>query len=194
MQSSRVHVKPLPSLATRLVTARLLLRPVNANDAGALRAVLRRNREHLSPWQPMPRAGWDTLAGVSDVIARDRALWRTGSQYAWFGFLAGNDAPMLRIALSGVHRGGYMGAYLGYWVSEEYLGRGIASEALAALLPFAFTQLQLHRLQAAVMPRNLRSIRVLQKAGFRREGLARRYLNIAGAWEDHELFAKLAEE
>ena len=85
-------------------------------------------------------------------------------------------------------------AYLGYSVSERHNGRGYATEAVRQVLAVAFEELGLHRVQAAVMPINLASIRVLEKAGFREEGLALRYLQINGVWEDHKLFALTAEE
>ncbi len=86
------------------------------------------------------------------------------------------------------------GAYLGYWTDVDHQGRGVCTEALGAVLAFAFGPAELHRLQAAIMPRNERSLRVIEKLGFRREGYAERYLHIAGNWEDHVLFARTREE
>jgi ribosomal-protein-alanine N-acetyltransferase len=99
-----------------------------------------------------------------------------------------------RVALGGVLRGAFQNAYLGYWVDEDRQNRGLMTEAVAAATAFAFGPAGLHRVQAAVMPRNVASQRVLEKAGYRQEGLAQRYLCIAGQWEDHLLFATTAEE
>jgi ribosomal-protein-alanine N-acetyltransferase len=99
-----------------------------------------------------------------------------------------------RIALGGVLLGAFHNAYLGYWIDADHQGRGLTTEAVLAATAFAFTTVRLHRVQAAVMPNNAPSLRVLEKAGYRREGFAERYLCIAGKWEDHVLFAMTAEE
>ncbi|MBI3725865.1 GNAT family N-acetyltransferase [bacterium] len=91
-------------------------------------------------------------------------------------------------------RGPFRNAHLGYWIDREHQGRGLTTEAVRLLLAFAFGPLALHRVQAAVMPRNRASCRVLEKAGFRREGLARRYLMIDGKWRDHLIYAITIEE
>ena len=83
---------------------------------------------------------------------------------------------------------------MGYFLDQARGGRGLASEAVALALRFAFGPARLHRVQAAVMPHNVRSARVLEKNGFRREGFAPRYLRLDGAWQDHDLFAITAEE
>jgi ribosomal-protein-alanine N-acetyltransferase len=99
-----------------------------------------------------------------------------------------------RVALGGVLRGAFQNAYLGYWIDVAKQGLGLMPEAVQAATTFAFRGVGLHRVQAAVMPRNSRSLRVLEKVGYRREGLALRYLSIAGVWEDHVVFAVTAEE
>jgi [ribosomal protein S5]-alanine N-acetyltransferase len=96
--------------------------------------------------------------------------------------------------LNAVVRGVFQNAYLGYAVAEKANGRGYATEAVRAAVRIAFEELGLHRVQAAVMPRNVGSIRVLEKAGFRREGLAEGYLLINGTWEDQVLFAVTRDE
>ena len=99
-----------------------------------------------------------------------------------------------RVALNHVSRGAWQNANLGYFVDRDHGGRGIATEAVRLTLVFAFGTLALHRVQAAVMPGNAASIRVVEKNGFRREGLARRFLEINGRWEDHLLFALTSED
>lgn len=99
-----------------------------------------------------------------------------------------------RVALNGVMRGAFHNAYLGYLVDEACRGRGYATAAVRLVLAFAFESAGLHRVQAAVIPHNTASVRVVQKVGFREEGLARRYLRIAEVWEDHLLFALTCEE
>ena len=91
-------------------------------------------------------------------------------------------------------RGAWQNATLGYWVDEGSGGRGHATRAVRLTLAFAFEHVGLHRVQPAVIPRNARSNRVVEKAGFRLEGRAARYLRIAGVWEDHDIYAMTAEE
>jgi ribosomal-protein-alanine N-acetyltransferase len=91
-------------------------------------------------------------------------------------------------------RGAWQNATLGYFVGEAWGGRGYASEAVRQAVEFAFNRIGLHRVQAAVMPRNVRSIRVVEKNGFRLEGMAERYLQIDGRWEDHLIYSITSDE
>ena len=192
------EVRPgVPPLTTRLVTERLVLRPPRTNDVGELRRVLRKNHVHLKPWNPAPPPGEDpnSITEVSKTVLRNRRDWKRGSGYVFM--LAPREAPTSfigKIALNGIMRGAMHGAHLGYWMDEDVLGRGLVTEGIKAVLGFAFGPAELHRVQAAIMPKNLRSLRVIAKLGFRREGYAERYLQIAGVWEDHEIFAMTREE
>jgi ribosomal-protein-alanine N-acetyltransferase len=109
-------------------------------------------------------------------------------------FLAAGNELVGRVQLSGISSAPFENAHLGYFVSERHNGRGYATQAVREAVEAAFRELALHRAQAAVIPRNAASIRVLEKAGFHEEGLALRYLEIAGLWEDHKLYAITAEE
>jgi ribosomal-protein-alanine N-acetyltransferase len=97
------------------------------------------------------------------------------------------------VGLSNVLRGAVQSAVLSYWVDEGRNGRGLATRAVAAVIDFAFGELGLHRLEAGTLPDNFGSQRVLEKNGFERFGLARRFLLIAGEWRDHVLFERVAE-
>ncbi|MEX0859623.1 MAG: GNAT family protein, partial [Cucumibacter sp.] len=97
------------------------------------------------------------------------------------------------VTLSNIRRRAAQSANLGYWMSVKYAGRGLMTRAVGALLPFVFNELRLHRLEAACLPHNLASIRVLEKNRFRKEGLAENYLLINGKWQDHLLFALTLE-
>ncbi|MBS2020073.1 MAG: GNAT family N-acetyltransferase [Deltaproteobacteria bacterium] len=187
----------LPPLTTKLVTPRLVLRPPRTSDVTEIRRVLRANHEHLKPWNPAPPPGEDptSITSVSKTILRQRREWKGGGGFVFMATPREDNAKVIgKIALSGIMRGALWGAYLGYWVTEERQGKGIATEAIAGVLDFAFGPLGLHRVQAAIMPHNERSLRVIEKLGFRREGYAIRYLQIAGKWEDHVLFARTREE
>lgn len=170
-----------------------------------LLAAQRKNAEHLRPWSPAAPPGQrrPTLAGAAHEIARYRALWRSGVSCAFYVF--SNEVPagkstrvtrpiVGRVTLGTIARGVFQNAYLGYWIDRDEQGRGLMTEAVRAVVDFAFGTAGLHRVQAGVMPRNPGSMRVLEKCGFRREGYAERYLKIADCWEDHVLFATTVEE
>jgi ribosomal-protein-alanine N-acetyltransferase len=187
----------VPSLTTRLVTPRLVVRPPRTSDVVEIRRVLRANHEHLRPWNPAPSSNEDpsSITEVSKSVLRQRRDWKQGTGFVFM--VAKREAPqgfIGKIALNGVMRGAMWGAYLGYWMAADEQGKGLVVEAIRAVLDFGFGPAGLHRLQAAIMPRNARSLRVIEKLGFRREGLAERYLQIAGKWEDHILFARTREE
>ncbi len=186
-----------PSLTTRLVTPRLVLRAPRTTDVAEIRRLLRANHEHLKPWNPAPPPGEDpsSITEISKTVLRQRREWKLGRGYVFMVAEREHPGTLIgKIALSGIMRGAMYGAYLGYWMSEDVQGRGYVTEALRAVLDFAFGPAGLHRVQAAIMPRNARSLRVIEKLGFRREGYAERYLQIAGKWEDHIVFARTREE
>ncbi len=187
----------VPPLATRIVTERLVLRPLRTGDVAEMRRALRTNAAHLRPWSVAPGPGEDpaSLASVSRAVLQHRREWKRGHTFVLVITPREDENRVIgRIALGGVLRGAFQNAYLGYWIDQDLQGRGMMTEAVRATTVFAFSGAGLHRVQAAVMPRNGGSLRVLEKAGYRREGLAERYLSIAGQWEDHVLFAMTSEE
>jgi [ribosomal protein S5]-alanine N-acetyltransferase len=195
MDSRAVWVAP--PLTTRIVTERLVLRPPRTTDVGELRRALRANSEHLRQWSVAPTPGDDpsSLASVSRMILRNRREWKRGQAFVLLVSAREDEDRIIgRIALGGVLLGAFQNAYLGYWIDVEHQGRGLMTEAVHATTTFAFRSAGLHRVQAAVMPRNVASQRVLEKVGYRREGLSLRYLCIAGQWEDHQIFAATVEE
>ena len=160
-------------------------------------ALLRRNKAHLAPWNPLPASGEDpaSLTVVAKSVAVQRAQWREGRG---FPFVVLVRKPELRIVgrvnLNAVVRGAFHNSYLGYWIDAAHQGQGLMTEAVELALGFAFGEADLHRVQAAIMPKNPASLRVVRKIGFREEGFALRYLQIAGRWEDHAIFALTAED
>jgi ribosomal-protein-alanine N-acetyltransferase len=192
-----LEVAATPSLAMRIVTERLVLRPPRTGDVPRMRLALRKNTTHLKPWSVAPAPGEDpaSLTAVSRAVLRHRREWKQGLTYVLLISSREDESAVIgRIALGGVLRGAFQNAYLGYWIDAEHQSRGFMTEAVTAATTFAFETAGLHRVQAAVMPRNAPSQRVLEKVGYRREGVAQRYLCIAGHWEDHVLFAMTADE
>jgi ribosomal-protein-alanine N-acetyltransferase len=185
------------AISTRLESKRVILRAPRATDLSELRSLLIRNADHLRPFSPSPPPGTNPvgLAELGRSIARQRREWKTGSGYVFVTTLRAEREPIIgRVALTSVSRGPFQSAQLGYWMDAAHVGHGLMSEAVDMVLGFAFETLALHRVQAAVMPRNAPSRHLLEKRRFREEGYASRYLRIAGRWEDHLLYALTAEE
>ncbi len=188
---------PSVPLTTRLVTERLVLRPPRPGDVPELRRLLRKNASHLAAWSPKPPPGEDpsSLTALSKSVLLERRGWRRDTTYVFLLTAREKGAPIVgRVALSQVCRGPMQAAYLGYWMDQERQGGGLMTEAVRVVLGFAFGPARLHRVQINVMPRNAASHRVVAKIGARNEGMSLRYLEIAGVWEDHVMYAVTAEE
>jgi ribosomal-protein-alanine N-acetyltransferase len=143
------------------------------------------NRAFLAPFEPVRPPEFWTAAG-------QRARILDPLRHDWLILDDGEPAGI--VALSHVARGFLQSAIVSYWVVESHGGRGLASAAVADVVELAFGALRLHRLEAGTLVDNVRSQRVLEKNGFERFGLARQYLQIAGAWRDHVLFERIAGE
>ncbi len=175
----------------------MVLRPLKAHDFEQWREVRRRCRDWLEPWEPNPPPGSgditeDRRAFVARCGARERER-QLGTGYG-FGIFAGASRLSGEVNLSSLQRGPFQNAYLGYWVDQAVAGQGLVPEAVVVALQFAFESLDLHRVQIAIIPRNYASRRVMEKLGIREEGVALRYLEINGVWEDHIRYAITAEE
>ncbi len=172
----------------RLDSARLVLRPLTDDDFAAWSEVRRRNEDWLVPWEPL-RAPYmpDPARERSAYVARCRARERESMNDA-DGRLAGE------INLNNIVRGALQTATIGYWIDRRVAGHSYMSEAVVAVLRFAFERLDLHRVEICIVPRNTNSRRVVEKLDLRCEGTAERYLQIAGVWEDHLRFAMTVEE
>jgi [ribosomal protein S5]-alanine N-acetyltransferase len=152
------------------------------------------SRAFLTPWEPSWASDELTKGAFRRRLKRYQKEARHDTAYAFFVFRSEDDALMGGCTLSNVRRGVAQCCALGYWIGERFARQGYMSDAVTALLPFIFHTLGLHRIEAACLPSNGPSQNLLVKAGFRQEGMARRYLQIAGDWQDHVLFALLAEE
>jgi ribosomal-protein-alanine N-acetyltransferase len=181
-------------LPDRLDGEQVAIRAFALADVDELVRLRVRNRAFNTPFEPRRSEGFFTPAGQRAEIVRDRDEWAADRMYAFAILDRDTDRIHGRVGLANIVRGAWDNATIGYFVDEAVNGRGFATEAVGLALRFAFGPGRLHRVQAAVMPHNLRSARVLAKNGFRREGFAPRYLRLAGSWRDHDLFAITAEE
>ncbi len=166
------------------------------DDFAEWRAVRRANREWLTPWEPtaprsQPDVVEDRLAFAARCSARDREL-QMDTGYGFGVFAEGRLVGEMN--LSGVQRGPFQSGHVGYWIDHRHAGREYTPEALVVMLDYAFGSLGLHRVQINIIPRNRASRRVVEKLGIRNEGVALRYLEINGCWEDHIRYAITTEE
>jgi len=152
------------------------------------------SREFLTPWEPVWAEDELTRGAFRRRIKRYQKETRQDSAYVFFVLRDSDGALLGGCTLSNVRRGVTQCCTLGYWVGEKFARQGYMTEALKALLPFVFRTLGLHRIEAACLTDNQASRSLLARAGFREEGLARKYLLINGIWADHLLFALLKEE
>lgn len=175
---------------------RVLLRPLVPSDFTQWREVRVHNDEWLTKWEPSRPAGSpDVINDRHAFAARCNARERERHMGAGFGFGVFVDGKLRgEMNLSSVQYGPFQNCYVGYWIDERAAGRGYTPEALVTVLKFGFEELQLHRLQIAIIPRNTASRRVVEKLAIRDEGTAQRYLEINGAWEDHVRYAMTSEE
>lgn len=175
-----------------LETPRLIARPPMLDDFQAWARLRRESRSFLQPREPTWPADDLTNAAFRQRIRRYHAEINDDSAYPFFIFDAAGRQLLGGLNLTNVRRGAASAASLGYWMGEAFAGRGIMTEAVKLVAGFAFSSLAVNRLEAACLPDNQASVRVLEKAGFQQEGQARAYLAINGVWRDHLLFALLA--
>lgn len=170
----------------------LTLRLLTEEDAEAMLELRLRNRDYFRPSEPLRPDSYFTLDRQREELRRgaEDARERKGWIY---GIFLGRSALIGRIALSGVIWGPFESAFLGYAIDEAHAGHGYATYAVRWITDAAFEH-GLHRVQAAVRLENEASRRVLEKAGFRYEGRALRYLNVEGQWRDHDIFAITSED
>ncbi|MEC5199828.1 ribosomal-protein-alanine N-acetyltransferase [Arthrobacter sp. PL16] len=166
------------------------IRLVASGDDEALTELQVRNRDFLALWDPVRNGDYFTVSGQGADIEGALARHERGEAMPWV-ILTDDGAIAGRLTLSGIVRGPFQSCSMGYWLAEDQTGKGLATEAVRAAIIFAFTQLELHRVQAETLIENVASQSVLAKTGFEQYGLAPRYLKIAGSWKDHLVFQRL---
>ncbi len=171
------------------VTSRL----IRSSDAEPLAALLRANREFLRPWTPVREPAFFTADGQRGLVEGALDAHRDGTGFPCV-ITDRHDRLIGQIMLTDIHRGPVQSGSVGYWVSEELNGRGIARDALATIVREAFGPLDLHRLTAATLLANHASQRVLESAGFTRIGVAQSAYRIDGRWQDHILYQLVRPE
>jgi ribosomal-protein-alanine N-acetyltransferase len=177
----------------RLERNRVYLRfPVQRDwrNWAALRA---ESRDFLAPWEPTWAYDALTRGAFRRRLKMYKAEMRQEVTYSFLIFRRIDDVLLGGITLSNLRRGVAQSATLGYWIGSPHRNQGYMTDSLAAILEFAFSRIGLHRVEAACLPANEASRRLLLRSGFREEGYAREYLRISGRWQDHQLFAILRD-
>lgn len=178
----------------KLTSEQIFIRPIEITDAPAQLEVRLRNRDFFQTWEPLrPESHWTLAAQEEDIRNAVRNREMDGG-YGFGIFLKETGALIGRVNLSNIVRGAWQNATIGYWIDGQHNGKGCATEAVKLALQYAFEHAKLHRVQAGVIPRNAGSIRVVEKAGLRFEGLSLRYLKINDVWEDHNIYAITLED
>jgi ribosomal-protein-alanine N-acetyltransferase len=163
-------------------------------DYPAWSALREQSRDFLVPWEPTWPLDDLTRSAFRRRLKRYGDDQRNDLAYSFFVFRKEDDALVGGLTIANVRRGVAQAGSLGYWMGEPFARRGYMTAAVRAIAPFAFGALGLHRLEAACIPTNKASSRLLEKCGFRHEGLARQYLCINGQWQDHLLYARLRDD
>lgn len=174
-----------------LLTARTRIRLVGATDASLLWHYRVENRDHLAPWEPLREETFYSPEHAAATISDGVRLVEADRAYPFVVLDRDEAAILATCTLSNVVRGSFQACHLGFGVAASSQGTGLMHEALQAALVWAFGELGLHRVMANYLPRNERSARLLARLGFEREGYAKRYLKIAGDWQDHVLTARI---
>jgi ribosomal-protein-alanine N-acetyltransferase len=174
-----------------LTEGRVTLRPIRLRDAKPLERSLLDNRGWLRPWEatsPYAPMSFDTRASIRSLQANARGGHG-------LPFIIEHDGELVgQLNVSSISYGSLSSATIGYWVAEKVAGHGVTPTAVALATDYCFYQLGLHRMEICIRPENAPSLRVVEKLGFRYEGLRRRYIHINGDWRDHFCFGLVSEE
>jgi [ribosomal protein S5]-alanine N-acetyltransferase len=181
--------EPLPCVAGEGV----VLRTPQMTDYNEWAALREKSRAFLTPWEPTWPEDDLSRSAFRRRIKRYVEDLRSDQGYAFLIVRNTDNALVGGLTIANIRRGVAQAGSLGYWMGEPFARQGYMTAAVRAVVPFAFATLRLHRLEAACIPTNAGSIRLLENTGFLREGYAREYLCIDGAWQDHLLYARLKD-
>jgi ribosomal-protein-alanine N-acetyltransferase len=182
---------------TILTGPRVELRPLRGSDFDAWHEVRSRSRDWLEPWEPLAEAGSPDPVRDPDAFRARCGAWERQRHFDTaygFGLFLHDGSLVGEVSLGSVQRGPFQSAFVGYWIDALHAGHGLIPEGVAVVLRYGFEDLHLHRIEAAIVPRNRASRRVVEKLGLRDEGLSSRFLQIRGVWEDHVRYAITSEE
>lgn len=170
-------------------TKRLTLKMLDGTMAESVLAYYVANKAFLQPWEPLRNDGFYTYETQVTSLTLDAQAMERGDMLRYWIFLKDGTGPIGSIALTNIIKGVFKSCFLGYKLSEKHGSKGYMTEAIEKIVEIAFQDLKLHRIEATIMPHNLRSIKAVVKVGFKEEGISEKYLKINDKWEDHCRFA-----
>jgi ribosomal-protein-alanine N-acetyltransferase len=177
----------------RLTHGEITLRPLAGSDQEAWRSARKRNAAWLVPWDATVPPGADARPTTfRHLVRRLHRMAREGTTYPFAIEVSGKFVGQLTV--NNIVRGSAQFASVGYWLDQEYAGRGIMPRAVAMAIDHCFFTAGLHRIEIAIRPENSNSLRVVEKLGIREIGFAPKFLHIDGAWRDHRIYAITVEE
>lgn len=180
------HEIEMEQAGRTIETRRLVLKPAQIDFAGQCADFYRRNARFLAEFEPERDAGFCEKENQQMILLEEIVDIKEKKAAPFYIFTKENEAYLIgKISLSNMIWGGFCSCLIGYKMDREFINRGYMTEAVSAVVEYGFEVLGLHRIEANVMPGNVRSLRVLEKCGFVEEGLSRRYLQVNGVWEDH---------
>jgi ribosomal-protein-alanine N-acetyltransferase len=174
--------------------AGVTLRAPQSGDFAEWAALREASRNFLVPWEPTWPPDDLTRSAFRRRLKRYAEDQRGDLAYAFLIFRSEDNAMVGGLTLANIRRGVAQAGSIGYWIGAPYARKGYMTAAVRALIPYGFTTLRLHRLEAACIPDNTASIQLLERTGFKREGYARSYLCINGTWQDHLLYARIKDD
>jgi [ribosomal protein S5]-alanine N-acetyltransferase len=181
----------MSAIIPTLSEGRITIRPIKARDAKQLEMELMRNRAWLRKWEataPQTFVSFDTKAGIRNLLSHAKVGAGLPFAIEYDGEFVG------QLNVSGIVYGSLSSAQLGYWVAERVAGQGVTPTAVALATDYCLHTMGLHRMEICIRPENASSLRIVEKLGFRYEGLRRRYIHINGDWRDHFAYALTQEE
>lgn len=191
----RIRGWPVTIIEPSLLGAPVALRPVKVRDSRAWRDSRVRNASWLRPWEPTNPETPLYRSSVGPYVAMARTMRREARQGLALPWVVMYDGAFVgQLTVGSILWGSARSGQVGYWIDEAVAGRGITPTALAMAIDHCFFVVGLHRVEASIRPENVASRRVVEKLGFREEGLRRKYLHIDGAWRDHLCYALTIED
>jgi ribosomal-protein-alanine N-acetyltransferase len=182
-----------PARLTSGTDPEVTLRPLAYSDVDAWRSARQRNAAWLAPWDATaPPGSKSRVSSFRSLVRRLKRQARQGTTYPFALEVDGRFAG--QVTVNNIVRGSAQFASVGYWLDQEFAGRGVMPRAVAMAIDFCFTVAGLHRIEVAIRPENSNSLRVVEKLGLREVGFAPRFLHIDGEWRDHRIYAVTVEE
>lgn len=176
-------------------TTRLFLSSPEHVDADQIAEYVNRNKEFLMRFEPVRPVEYYTASGQEKILVLQMESWQKGESCRFYISPKSRRESVIGFAaLNGISMGAFCSCYLSYQLDQAFQNQGLMTEAVDAVVKYAFSTLHLHRIESNIMPGNIPSIRVAEKCGFVKEGLARKYLKINGVWEDHLHYVVWNEE